>query len=295
MALKMTMRQLRALLVNEISIDRVKGLRSTSGSTHQMNTARLVDDERKFFVKFSDIDPDLFNSGDPDPSMQCMSEYLAYRLYALYPGVKIPGRYELVFDPDKSRVGLATAAVSGNMALPSVSPQKLAKGLEAGAYVDIFMANYDVVGTGSGNLMSDPGGNEITRIDPGSAFKYRARGGRKGPGFNSEAGELKTMLDPKFGGGCAAGSVLQYADLKKAAKEFLAVPWSKVSAEVDRVKASVLQELEKNGMKQLAQEWTAEVDDIKGTLAGRHRAVSAHANSVLSGGALRPVCEPRGQ
>jgi hypothetical protein len=274
-------RTIREALVTEVGIDKLKGMKGTLGSTHEMNVAKLVGSEEKFFVKFSDIAEDLWNEGDPDPSMQCMSEYLAYKLYALYPGVKIPSRIELVYDPNNSRVGIATAAVKGKMALGRIKPQALAKQLEAGVYVDIFLANYDVIGTGAGNLISSDDGS-VTRIDPGSSFKYRARGGRKGPGFNDKAGELNTMLDPDFGYGEAAGSVYQYADLKVAAKEFMTVSWPAIAARIDEVQGSVAAELEENGMDDLLQQWHAEVNDIKKVLAGRYKVVTMHAQKVLA-------------
>lgn len=274
--------------LKQVNIRDVSGMRGTAGSSHEMNKARLVDDEREFFLKFSDIAPDLWSEGDPDPSMQCMSEYLAYRIYSLYPGVRIPSRIELVYDPDRGRVGLATSAVKGRAALGSVDPKVLAKQLQAGVYVDVFLANYDVVGTGSGNLMVGDSG-EVTRLDPGSAFKYRARGKRPADKFNPRVEELEgpggavgTMLDPKFNYGQGSGAVYQFADLKEAAREFLAVPWTKVADVVDRVEAEVAAELKENGMLELSRQWDAEVADIRSVLAERYKVVERHARKVSS-------------
>ena len=278
---KLLSKIVKEMLVKEIGVKKFQSMKGTHGSTHQMNIAQLVGTEERFFVKFSDIDKDLWNEGDPDPSMQCMSEYLAYRIYSLYPGVKIPSRIELVFDPENSRVGIATAAVKGKMALGRIKPQQLAKQLQAGVYVDIFLANYDVIGTGTGNLMASDDDESIYRIDPGSAFKYRARGGRKGSQFNVETGELKTMLDPRFNYGQAAGSVYQYADLKIAAKEFMAIPWQRIAATIDETEATVAQELKENDMNELLDQWHAEVSDIKKILEGRYRVVKKHAENVL--------------
>lgn len=273
------LRQLIRGILLEINIDKLRGMTGTHGSTHDMNRARIVDDEREFFVKFSDIGPDLWSEGDPDPSMQCMSEYLAYRIYSLYPGVRIPSRIELVFDPAKERVGLATAAVKGKMALGRIEPKVLAKQLQAGVYVDIFLANYDVIGTGTGNLLVSPEG-DVTRIDPGSSFKYRARGARPKGKFNPRVGELDTMLDPGFNYGQGAGHVYQFADLKVAADEFLAVPWGKVAGTIDQVSAEVAAELAENGMDELGRQWDSEVDEIKSVLAKRYKVVEEHARTV---------------
>lgn len=277
---------LREADLNQISIRDVSGMKGTAGSSHEMNKARIVNDEREFFLKFSDIDPGLWSEGDPDPSMQCMSEYLAYRIYKLYPGVRIPGRIELVFDPERNRVGLATAAIAGRAALGRVDPKVLAKQLQAGVYVDIFMANYDVVGTGTGNVMMGDTG-EVTRLDPGSAFFYRARGKRPADKFNPRVEELEgpggapgTMLDPKFNYGQGSGSIYQFADLKVAAKEFLAVPWSAVADVIDTVREEVLAELTENGMTKLIGQWESEVDGIEGILEERYKVVEAHARKV---------------
>lgn len=273
---------IRNIIVQEINIKDVHGLNPTAGSTHEMNIAKIAGDERKFFVKFSDIDSDLWNDNDPDPSMQCMSEYLAYRVYSLYPHVKLPSRIELVYDPSNERVGIATAAVTGKMALGRVKPQELAKKMEAGVYVDIFIANHDVVGTGTGNVMVTDDDSSAVRIDPGSAFKYRAQGGRKGTRWNTKASELDTMLDPKFGYGEASGRIFQYVDLKAAAKEFLSVPWSKIATIIDSTRKEVASELKENGMEDLLDQWNAEVDDIKRTLEKRHSVVTTHAKNVIS-------------
>lgn len=255
-------------------------MKRTSGSTHEMNIANIIDDERKFFVKFSDSE---FLDDDTDPSVQCMSEYLAYKIYSLYPSIKIPARIELVYDPQKSRVGLATSAVKGKPTLGNIKPQQLAKQLQAGVYVDIFMANWDVVGTGSGNLMSnDEDNNSVVRIDPGSAFKYRAQGGRKGSLFNASASELNTMLDPKFNRGNGAGGVYQYADLQVAAEEFMKVSWSVISSTIDKIHDDVVSELQENDMQTLMQQWNAEVNDIKTTLAQRYKVVLQHAKKILT-------------
>lgn len=293
--MRMTIGRLRRIIretllreedLKQVSIKDVTGMRGTAGSSHEMNKARLVNDEREFFLKFSDIEPGLWSEGDPDPSMQCMSEYLAYRIYKLYPGVRIPARIELVFDPERDRVGLATSAIAGRPALGRVDPKVLAKQLEAGVYVDIFMANYDVVGTGSGNVMMGDAG-DVTRLDPGSAFFYRARGKRPKDKFNPRVEELEgpggspgTMLDPKFNYGQGSGMIYQFADLTKAAREFLAVPWSAVADVIATVREEVLAELTENGMKKLIGQWESEVDGIERILEERYKVVEKHARKV---------------
>lgn len=275
------LRSIIRIVMCEMNIDKVTKLKTTAGSTHDMHLASLIDDERKFFIKFSYLDDNIWNEGDPDPSIQCISEFIAYKIYQLYPNVKIPARIELIFDPKNGRVGLATSAVKGKMALGRVKPRVLAKKLQAGVYVDIFLANYDVIGTGSGNLMTSDGDKSITRIDPGASFKYRARGGRDKQ-FDVSASELRTMRDPKFHNGQAAGAILQYADLKVAAKEFIAVPWSSIVKIINDTHRSIIDELNENDMNELRQQWVDEINDIKRILASRYKVVKKHAMNVLS-------------
>lgn len=255
------------LLINEVmlaelDIEDVKGATCVAGSTHVMQTCKVGKD--KYFLKFSDAS--LFDEGDP--SLQVLVEYLAYRIYQLYPGVNTP-KVDLVYDRKNGKVGLASAAVSGKPGLSSFSPQKLGKMLSAGAYVDVFLANWDVVGTGQGNILVDK--DKATRIDPGGALTFRAQGGRKGSKFSDTPGELKTMMDPGFG----AGEVLSHADLKKASASFLAVPWSAVAATIKDVGHQVTKDLLERGMGDLAKQWQADVAEISGKLAKRHKAISA--------------------
>lgn len=245
------------------------------GSTHTMTTCKLRGD--KYFLKFAS--DDSWRSEGISPSLQNLAEYLAYRVYSLYSGVKIP-KAELVYDEENKRVGIATTPVSGKQALVVGTPeQELGKMMSKGVYVDIFLANWDVVGTGSGNVfVSDEG--EAVRLDPGAALQWRAQGGRKGKLFSTSAGELKTMLDPGFPG---AGRVFRHADLKEAASTFLAVPWSKVASTINAVGDEVSGELSKRPqLAKLLGEWQADVDEVLQKLEGRHAEVAAHAKLALN-------------
>lgn len=284
--MKISMGQLR-WLVRRVVVEAktradFEGMRGTGGSTHEMNVAKLVDSEKKFFIKFSSIDPDLWNEGDPDQSVQILSEYLAYCIMRLYPRVKAqtPGDVELLYDPEENRVGLATSEIQGKSALPSIDPKELAKQLGVGVYVNIMLGNYDAMGTGTGNLIIDKGG-KVYQIDPGAAFNYRARGARPEGKFNPETKELKTMLDPKFNFGQGSGYVYQYANLSEAAKEFLSVSWEKIVAEMKRVRDEVEGELKKHGMEELRGWWLKEVDSIQNILKSRYQKVKAHADNIV--------------
>jgi len=257
-------------MISEIDIADVHSVVCAAGSTHIMQTCKIGKD--KYFLKFSD--ENLFD--ESDPSLQVLIEYLAYRIYGLYPGVTIPANIQLVYDKVQQRVGLASSVVRGEMGKESIPAQKLGKMMSAGVYVDVFLANWDVVGTGSGNVIVDK--NRAIRIDPGGALTFRARGGRKGKKFSPRAGEIKTMLDPHSNG---AGEVLNYADMKLAMKEFVAIPWSTISTEIKSVADEVSNELNSRKMKKLLSQWSDDVSEISSTLKARHKSILDHIKSTL--------------
>ena len=245
--------------------------KSGPGSTHVIKMAKIGDDD--YYLKFSN--DYLFD--ESDPSLQILVEYLAYKIYSLYPNVSIP-QVHLVFDREKQRVGLASSSVKGKMALGRVNPEKLAKMLSAGILVDVLLANWDVIGTDAGNIVSDK--EVATRIDPGGALTFRAQGGRKGAKFSEKPGELKTMLDPSFGG---SGRIYSYADMEDAKKEFLAVPWASIAKKISETDAEITNELSKTPtFKGLVTGWKDDVSEIASKLAKRHAAIKKEITSSTS-------------
>lgn len=269
LALRKIIREEWVRILAEADIEDVTGISCTAGSTHVMKTCNIGDD--KYFLKFSD--EALF--GNVDPSLQILVEYLAYRIYALYSGITIPD-VELVWDRNNQRVGIASSPAAGIQALGQIDPKKMAKAMSSGVYVDVLLANWDVIGTGTGNVFYDEKVG-ATRIDPGGSLTFRAQGGRKGQKFSASAGELQTMLKGHMG----AGSVYEYADLLVAAKEFLSVGWPVISQEIDAVEAEILEELESRGMGSLAAEWKMDVREIHNKLKTRWQEVAEHARWVL--------------
>lgn len=249
--------------LDEVDINDIENFKSKSGSTHKVGTCTIKGRPAMFYLKFSDND--LFEEGDP--SMQILIEYLAYKIYQLYPGVPTPS-VELVYDKSKNRVGLASSEVKGKSGT-TISANKLGKMMSAGVYVDILLANWDAVGT-------EPTLNVIVtdkavRIDPGGSLTYRAQGGRKGEKFSKEPGELKTMMNPKTG----AGRYFQHADLREAIDTFMSVTWSQIQSKISSVDAEVSKELKKNGMSQLLREWKTDVAEILTKLSSRHATILA--------------------
>ena len=272
--MRITRLQLRRLIqeaiLSEVDIEDVSDVCYAPGSTHVMNTCRIGGD--KYFLKFSK--EDLFDGFDP--SLQVLIEYLAYRIYGLYAGVRIP-RVELVYDRSRKRVGLATTPAKGKQALAvGTGPEVIGKTMSQGIYVDIFLANWDAVGTGSGNVFVDPE-EGATRIDPGGSLTFRAQGGRKGKAFSRTAGELETMLRTEKG----AGYYFKHSDLQVAATEFLRVDWPQINATITRVGEEVSTELERKGMSELLDQWNADVEEIRSILDTRYSKVSDHAEYAL--------------
>lgn len=274
--MKIKISELRQMIaeavLSEIGMEDVSDVCFAAGSTHVMRTCSIGGG--KYYLKFSD--DSLFD--ETDPSLQILVEFLAYRVYGLFANVRVP-KVELVYDKEKSKVGLASGAIAGKMGRTEIDPERLGRMMSAGVYVDILLANWDVVGTGSGNVIVTPD-DQAHRIDPGGALTFRAQGGRKGDKFGPNPGEIKTMVDASFGG---SGQVFQHADLRSAAREFMSVPWSAISQALSRTTNEVAGELRRNGMSSLSATWSQEAKHIAGILQKRYVEVAAHAQHILAG------------
>ncbi len=275
--MKIKLKELRKIIyesiINEVNIEDIGETCFSPGSTHLMKTCSLGGN--KYYLKFSDAD--LFEN--VDPSLQILVEYLAYTVYSLYKGIKIP-KFELVYDKKNSNVGIATSEIPGKLAgTTHFNPKKLAIMLSSGVYVDVLLSNWDVIGTGTGNIFIDDKEETATRIDPGGSLTFRAQGGRKGNKFGKTPGELKTMLDPNFGG---SGMIYQYADLKEAAMIFTSVSWNEIETALNKISTEISKELYDHGMKKLFAEWQVESQEIIDILRDRHQEILKHINYVMS-------------
>lgn len=245
------------------------------GSTHQLATCKISDD--KFYLKFSDS----WSFANPtDKSMQIGVEYLAYKIYQLYPS-NVPSNVQVVSDPENLRIGLATGEVKGEPGGKiryEFPAEKWVSSISGGAMVDVFLANWDV--TNTNNFVVDKDTGVASRVDPGGSLTFRAQGGRKGSRFSPEAGELKTMLDPKMRGG--AGWLLSQVDMKKACQSFLSVAWPQVEKAIDEAFVEVKSELENAGLQGQVSAWQSEVAEIKEKLKSRHAEVIDHCEDALS-------------
>jgi hypothetical protein len=111
------------------------------------------------------------------PSEQhARNEVLAANLYKLA-GIAVPDVRLVKLD---GRFAVASTAVESDNSLLSQKIQDLAyrRRVHDGFAVDAWLANWDVVGTGFDNIISDPTGAPV-RIDQGAALLFRAQGGKK--------------------------------------------------------------------------------------------------------------------
>jgi hypothetical protein len=261
---------LRALIrgiLNEVDIEEVEGICMAAGSTHIMNTCFIGGD--KFHLKFSDEAAEF--APTTDPSLQILIEWLAYKIYSLYPGVDIPEKIDLVYDKARSRVGLATSSVSGHHGR-SLGREVLAQGLSAGVYVDVFLANWDIGNTA--NIIARSSDSKPVRIDPGGALTFRARGSRKGRAFGDYPGELETMI----GGNTAAADIFRYSDLRVAAKTFSSVPWSRIESQLAACDREINEKLTSYDLVDLLEQWSSDFNYIVKTLKSRHREILANVD-----------------
>ena len=240
-------------------------------STHSLATCKLRGD--KYYLKFSQS----FQFANPtDKTMQIAVEYLAYKIYQLYPS-NAPEGVEIVSDPSQKRIGLATREVKG---VPgrSVDFKQWVDSISGGAMVDIFLANWDVKNTN--NFVVDTETNIASRVDPGGALTFRAMGGRKGDDFSPRAGELQTMTDPS--NRRTSGFLLSEVDTKKAASAFLSVEWGQIFNAIGEAYSDVEGELINADLSDQVGAWKQEVTEIINKLKTRHADVKEHCEYVMS-------------
>ena len=261
--------------VKEAKMEDLSDVCYIGGSTHQLATCKIG--EGKYYLKFSDS---WAFSNPADKSMQIGVEYLAYKIYQLYPA-NVPEGVEVVSDPDQKRIGIATSEMKGQPAgdlRRSFPAENWVSSISGGAMVDIFLANWDVKNTN--NFVVDTETATASRVDPGGSLTFRAQGGRKGDNFSPQAGELKTMMDPNMRGG--AGWLLTQVDMKKACEAFLSVSWSQVQQAIMIALGEVSRELKNAGLEDQMIAWQDEVKQIMTKLATRHEDVRDHCEYALS-------------
>jgi len=257
--------------IEEARMEDLSDICFVAGSTHSLATCKIGED--KYYLKFSDS---YLFATPSDKNMQIAVEYLAYKIYELYPA-NTPDGVEVVSDPQNKRIGLATREVKG---VPGrgINFRNWVKSISGGAMVDIFLANWDVKNTN--NFVVDPETNVASRVDPGGSLTFRAQGGRKKGRFSSQAGELQTMMDPNMRGG--AGFLLSETDAKKAASAFLSVEWPQVQQAIQESYQEVSNELVNANIPEQVTEWDQEVAEIEAKLKSRHADVKAHCEHILS-------------
>lgn len=173
----------------------------------------------KLYVKMAAKNPD----GTIHDPNRIRSEFLAANLYRLF-GVDFPVT-RLVMDSNGQAVGVASKIMPGakNITIENLKAGEGPNGpitqadidaFAENSIIDMYLANWDVVGEGAaGNLMQLPGGR-IVRIDPGGALEYRAMakpdGSDKKP-FGAVVSETSTMWHGQHASGQAFALHSQYS------------------------------------------------------------------------------------
>jgi hypothetical protein len=119
-----------------------------------------------------------------------LSEYAVNNIYAAA-GVPVPAHALDARDPQQPKQ--LTKYVAGT-SLGDLTGKKFdaaVKDLQKNFVVDALVANWDVIGTDSDNVLLPSDGGEILRIDNGGSLTFRAQGGIKT--FGSKVLELDSM------------------------------------------------------------------------------------------------------
>jgi SPP1 gp7 family putative phage head morphogenesis protein len=119
------------------------------------------------------------------------NEVLAGKFYELM-GVEVPEMHLIELNGKPS---IASRIVDG---LKKADPADLAvaPGTAEGFGADAWLANWDVVGLGYDNLLTQ--GARAFRVDTGGALRYRAQGTLKGNAFGRVVTEIDSLRDPSL-------------------------------------------------------------------------------------------------
>lgn len=129
----------------------------------------------------------------PKSEKHARNEALAAQLYAMTGIEHSDLRLAKVGD---GKIGTASPVIPGAKAdlAAHLSDPDYKATVQEGFATDVWLANWDVVGLGHDNIVTDATGKPV-RVDPGGALLFRAQGGKKGPAFTAEANEWDTLRD----------------------------------------------------------------------------------------------------
>jgi hypothetical protein len=252
-------------------------------STHPIS--KYTKGEDTYFVKFSR--PSSWAEYSVD--LQTIIEYLAYKIYELY-GVKVPQSY-LVANEKADSIGIATRGIEGAQATGLQQLKKHAD-ITAGFFVDVLLANWDVMGLAWDNIMVTDTGDAY-RIDPGGAMTYRAQGERKGQQFGTDPsdpqyGELSTMRGKNPMIQTTASQFykdLSDDEMKGLGVKFKSIPWEALSGVIEKAKQEALAKTEEltdaEKKSRLANEINQDFDEIQQKMQQRHAKIVDFIDKLL--------------
>lgn len=174
-------------------------------------------DEKKWYCKF------------PKTADHAKNEVLACRLYQLA-GVNVPA-VKLI--QEDGHVGVASEWRNVKQSKDSVTSGKL-PGVFDGFAADVWLANWDVAGTGFDNLLVDENGKAV-RIDAGGALLYRAQGSPKGKAFGDVPGELESLRSGQNPWSAAVFKDISDDDIREGVVKLSQIPAAAISNLVQEI------------------------------------------------------------
>lgn len=216
-----------------------------------------------------------------DSELHILVEYLAYEIYKMF-GVRVPF-VDLYIDSDKLMI--ASKETIGDHVRFESLPQY--KDFVTGFAVDIFLANWDVAGSGAitGNLIFDDEGN-VTRIDPGGSLTFRARGKKKGDSFSKDVGEINSMTDEEKSP--VANAYNAHEELiEKSISNFVKMSWNRLKTTLDNfndknIISPIQEHMSDTTAKRILNNWESEYSEIINKLQSRYRFMEK-IHSMLEG------------
>lgn len=178
------------------NLNEIKSKKSLKGTT----SPKLVVREKQCWVQKRGASP-----------KHCLNEYTTNKAYQVL-GVRVPEvqlyskktgqKVELGEETDDKKVVMLSQFIHGITLAKYLSKNPKAKNeiyqkLQENFVSDCLLANWDVIGMNSDNIIVDNEGNPW-RIDNGSGLEHRAQGGIKGEAWSKRVKELNDMRDKKI-------------------------------------------------------------------------------------------------
>ena len=176
----------------------------------------------------------------PKTDSHARNEVLANRLYEAA-GVKTP-QVELASMDNgpivgKTGLGVKSKIIDGDRNLKSkiLESESYKKKVHEDFAVDAWLGNWDTVGLGYDNIITDTKGDPV-RIDAGGALLFRAQGGNKGSAFGDKVDEIDSLRKPSVNAQAAnVFADITDDDIRKGVAKIEAITPEQIDAMVDDI------------------------------------------------------------